>query len=170
MYTDPSGNFAISIGALIAIIVAILSVAVTAQDIYYLNSDDFGLTNVTEGAESIEIENSYHIITPWMKFGYSFYLNHFNESTKDIIKGTTMGMQYEWMLHNVAYRLGFGGDPAKNVNIGVSIFADGKSHPLREENGNISPEGIMSLAMRITYVGFSDPLSCIWDLIVNGGF
>ena len=38
-----------------------------------------------------------------MQFGYSFYLNHFNDATKDIIQGTNSGMQQEWDLHNVAY-------------------------------------------------------------------
>ena len=43
--------------------------------------------------ENIKIVNSYKIKTPWAQWGYSFYLNHINPSTKDIIKGSTAGMQ-----------------------------------------------------------------------------
>ena len=37
-----------------------------------------------------------------MRYGYSFYLNHFNPNTKDVIQGSTAGVQFEWELHNYA--------------------------------------------------------------------
>ena len=105
-----------------------------------------------------------------MRYGYSFYLNHFNPNTKDVINGSSFGVQFEWALHNYAAWLGIGGDNAKHLDVGKSIFADGKSHPLIDKDGNISSTGVMSLGMRILYIISSNPVYWIWDLIVNGGF
>ena len=78
-----------------------------------------------------------------MQYGYSFYLNHFNDETKDIIQGTTIGAQREWLWHNWAYYglsiatpitewLGWNGlsatleelsSAAKNVDLGFNVFA-----------------------------------------------
>ena len=122
------------------------------------------------GDNNVHIENSYKLLTPWMIYGYSFYLNHINPDTKDIIKGNTIGVQFEWELHNVAAHLGIGGNSAKHLDVGISIFADGKTHPLRDEYGKITDEGVMSLAMRALYILLFGPIVWIWDLIVNGGF
>ncbi len=105
-----------------------------------------------------------------MRYSYSFYLIHFNPSTKDVIQGSTAGVQFEWELHNYAAWVGIGGDLAKHLDVGKSIFTDGKAHPLKDEKGNITYEGIMSLGMRIGNIILGNPLYWIWDLIVNGGF
>ena len=97
-------------------------------------------------------------------------MNHFNPNTKDVIQGSTAGVQFEWELHNYAAWLGIGGDLSKHLDVGKSIFADGKTHPLIDKDGNISPIGVMSLGMRITYIMSGNPIYLIWDLIVNGGF
>lgn len=97
-------------------------------------------------------------------------MNHFNPNTKDVIQGSTAGVQFELELHNYAAWLGIGGDSAKHLDVGKSIFADGKTHPLRDEYGNITETGGMSLAMRALYILLFGPIVWIWDLIVNGGF
>jgi len=56
---------------------------------------------VTE--DGIVIGNSRFIITPGAQFLLSFYLNHINPNTRDIIKGTTAGVQGEWEAHNWGY-------------------------------------------------------------------
>ena len=121
-------------------------------------------------SENVHIKNSYKILTPWMRYGYSFHLNHFTPNTKDVIQGSTAGVQFEWELHNYAAWVGIGGDSAKHLDVGKSIFADGKTHPLRDEHGNITTTGLMSLGMRIVYICLGNPIYWIWDLIVNGGF
>lgn len=95
-------------------------------------------------------------------------MNHINPETKDIILGRTIGLQFEWYLHNLAAL--FGEENAKDLDVGKSIFADGKSHPLKNDEGKITKEGVMSLVMRIGYILFVNPVYWIWDLIVNGGF
>ena len=74
-------------------------------------------------------------IKNYEKLGYAIYLNYFREDTKDVIKGTSIGMQYEWMCHNIAfYGLSFAQlfganveaekGQAQDVNVGATIFAD----------------------------------------------
>lgn len=121
-------------------------------------------------SENAHIKNSYKILTPWMRYGYSFYLNHFNTNTKDVIQGSTAGVQFEWQLHNYAAWLGIGGDLAKHLDVGKSIFADGKTHPLRDEYGNITATGIMSIGMRYVYTIITPPIIWICEMINNGGF
>ena len=169
MYTDPNGDFAIE--GIIAIIIVVVAVAATANDIYqiFFRNDKFkdnGALNVSASDDNVHIKNSYKILTPWMRYGYSFYLNHFNKTTKDVIQGSTYGIQYEWELHNYAAWIGFG-DSAKHLDVGKTIFSDGKAHPLIQDK-EISPIGLMSLAMRITYM--LNPIYGISDLIINGGF
>ena len=135
--------------------------AATASDINLLvsgNSDrNEGVYYTITGEESIQIVNSYKIKTPWVQWGYSFYLNHINPGTKDIIKGSTMGMQYEWVLHNLAYFLGINRSSSASVDLGQSIFAD--------EHG-----GFMGNAMKLSYIRLFPPFYWIWDLIANGGY
>ena len=133
----------------------------TANDINLLvkenthhGKDDVYYTIVNN--EDIRIENSYKIKTPWVQWGYSFYLNHINPSTKDIIKGSTAGMQYEWFLHNVAYSLGIERESSKDVDLGASIFAD-------------SHNNTMGYGMKISYIVLFNPIYWIWDLIASGG-
>ena len=59
---------------------------------------------------------------------------------------------------------------AKHLDVGKSIFADGKTHPLKNKDKNITKEGVMSLVMRMVYIMSGNPIYWIWDLIVNGGF
>ena len=143
---DPNGDIAIS--TIIGIIIGVGAIAATANDAYQIASGDVYVDTRKTNAENVHIENSYKIISPWMRYGYSFYLNHFNADTKDVIQGSTAGTQFEWDLHNYAAWLGVGGDSAKHLDVGKTIFSDGKYHPLRDENGNISPTGVMSLGMR----------------------
>ena len=153
------GNFGIL--TIIGIILGIGALATTANDIYQIASGNVYVDMNKTNSENVHIENSYKILTPWMRYGYSFYLNHFNPNTKDVIRGSTAGVQFEWELHNYAAWLGIGGDSAKHLDVGKSIFADGKTHPLRDEYGNLTATGVMSLGMRyfifglvILYIGF----------------
>ena len=159
---DPTGHFGIIIG--------VVALAATANDIYQIASGNVYVDMNKTNSENVHIENSYKILTPWMRYGYSYYLNHFNPNTKDVIQGSTAGVQFEWELHNYAAWLGIGGDSAKHLDVGKSIFVDGKSHPLIDKDGNISSTGVMSLGMRILYIMSSNPIYWIRDLIVNGGF
>ena len=143
--------------------------AATANDIYQIARDDGKGLEVSGSGDNVHIENSYKILTPWMRYGYSFYLNHFNPNTKDVIQGSTAGVQFEWELHNYAAWLGFGGEPAKHLDVGKTIFADGEAHPLRDKDGDITKEGVMSLGMRIGYILSGNPIYWIPDLIINGG-
>ena len=116
------------------------------NDVYYTIVDN----------KSIRIKNSYKIKTPWVQWGYSFYLNHINPSTKDIIKGSTAGMQYEWFLHNVAYSLRIERGSSKDVDLDASIFADPHNNT-------------MGYGMKISYMLLFNPIYWIWDLIASGG-
>ena len=165
---DPTGHIAIS--TIIGIILGIGALVATANDIYQIASGDVYVDMNKTNSDNVHIENSYKILTPWMRYGYSFYLNHLNPNTKDVIQGSTAGVQFEWELHNYAAWLGIGGDSAKHLDVGKSIFADGKTHPLRDEHGNITATGVMSSVMRIVYIRFGNPMFWIPDLIVNGGF
>ena len=166
MYVDPSGRL---FGMIFAIIVITALLLATANDIYQIKNN-VKVSVTGENLDAVHIKDSYKILTPWMRYAYGFYLNHFNSKTKDIIQGSTAGVQFEWELHNLAAWLGIGGDSAKEVDIGKSIFADGKAHPLKDEYGNITSEGVMSIIMRIGYILSGNPVYWIWDLKVNGGF
>ena len=148
--------------------------AATANDIYQTASGNVYVDMNKTNSENVHIENSYKILTPWMRYGYSFYLNHFNHNTKDVIQGSTAGVQFEWELHNYAAWLGIVGYSAKHLDVGKSIFADGETHPLRDEHGNITATGVMSLGMRTVYIIsgiiLGSPVYWVGDLIVNGGF
>ena len=62
-----------------------------------------------------------------------------------------------------------GGENAKHLDVGKTIFADGEDYPLRNKDGEITKEGVMSLAMRVLYF-IINPIGAIWDLYINGGF
>lgn len=102
--------------------------------------------------DNVHIENSYKIVTPWIRYGYSFYLNHINSDTKNVIKGSSLGVSFEWESHNLAALFGFGGEAAENLDVGATIFSDLKIHPLRDENGKLSKTGIASVGMVTMYV------------------
>ena len=80
MYTDPNGDFAIA--GIIAIIVAVVAVAATANDIYQIARGNVYVEDKKTTSSNVHIENSYKILTPWMRYGYSFHLNHFNKKNK----------------------------------------------------------------------------------------
>ena len=54
-----------------------------------------GKISVSGDKENVHIDNLYKIVTPWVQFGYSFYLNHVNKKTKNAIKCTTFGVSFE---------------------------------------------------------------------------
>ena len=159
MYTDSNGEF---IGWIIAAIIAV-AVAATVNDIYQIINN----VKVESAQNTITIKNSYRLLTPWMQYGYSIYLNYFNKDTRDIIKGTSIGMQFEWELHNIAFYgfsiakiIGFdnnsisdGINSAKEVDIGKTIFADN--------------HGKSSTVMKIAYISRGVPWWLI-DLGING--
>lgn len=108
------------------------------KDIYQLIRDDDERVTTTKeeynGKTNIKINNSASIITPAVKFAYSFYLNHFSEY-RDDIKGSTAGMVFEWEVHNGAYyglqvanAVGFDVssliESAKSVDLGRTIYDD----------------------------------------------
>ena len=95
MFTDETGESVV--GGLIAIGL----IFVTVLDIVWIASDVVKVEPTENG--TIAIENSQSIVTPWVQWGYSFYLNHIRSDTKNIIKGTTSGVQGEWAAHNLAY-------------------------------------------------------------------
>ena len=135
--------------------VGAFALATTIQDvvqIYTLNNIGF-----SSNGDEVTIKNSYKILSPWMQYAYSIYLNHFNPTTKDIIKGSSVGMQYEWFLHNTAYYLGIEKEHAADVSLGRSIFSD-------------NHRGLFGNLMKISYILQFGPLFWIWDLIANGGY
>ena len=176
--TDPSGKFfanilintIANIGATIAAISEVS--ALTVHDIYQIfRNDENGVVLSKNNDGSIKIKNSASISTPWMQFGYSFYVNHFSEYQDDI-RGSTVGMAFEWFVHNVAYvaystidSFGLGSifgmssddlqgkmDQARDVDIGATIYADN--------------HGGWSNAMQITY-GILFPIPSISDRIIQ---
>jgi len=166
MCTDNLGEFP---WLAVAIVFAVVAVAATINDIYQIASGNVSVilpsnessdSDESEGSvpDNVQIENSYKILTPWMQLGYSVYLNHFNNESKSIIDGTSAGVQFEWMMHNLAY-IGFTviGDEenkvkAGHVDLGRTIFSD--------------EHGTASVLMWIGYC-ILNPRAAIVDLIVD---
>ena len=118
MNYDSDGNVSeLLISALIGLV--ILAVGLTVHDVANLSNVEIINTN-----DNVKIKGSHNIVTPWMQWIYGFYLNHINNDTKDIIKGTTFGIQYEWFVHNIAYYVGFKQSRADPVDIGASIYSN----------------------------------------------
>jgi hypothetical protein len=70
------------------------AVAATTNDIYQLvRNDSEEKIKTFATVDNVHVENSYKIVTPWMRYGYSFYLNHINSDTRDVIKGSTLGVR-----------------------------------------------------------------------------
>ncbi len=99
--------------------VAIIAAIYTVRDIL-----NWSKINAVGDKDSgiVTIHGSHNLITPWMQWIYSFYLNHINRETRDIIKGSTIGVQYEWFVHNFAYYIGFKQLRADPVEIGKTIY------------------------------------------------
>lgn len=156
---DPNGHF--GIWAIIGIVVGLVAVAATANDIYQIASGNVKtVVDKDSGKANVHVENSYKVLTPWMQIGYSFYLNHINPETKDVIKGSSFGVETEWMLHNIAYYFAtaFGAteysEPAKSVDVGKTIFSD-RGH------------GLLSTGMHLYYL-IKHPIIGILELIFVG--
>ena len=164
---DPTGHFFISLPILIKAFVAVVAAAATINDIYQFASGNVSAnttssTDEGDATDNVRINDSYKILTPWMQYGYSFYLNHFNTETKNTIDGTTTGVVYEWMAHNLAYAgasiLGIDKykASAQSVDVGKTLFGD--------RHG-----GLIEHGMKIPYIVLN-PVTAVIDLIVNGGY
>jgi len=160
---DPSGEIAIS--TLITLIVGIIAVAATINDINQISGlklERISSTDNGDTEDNVGIINSYKILTPWVQYGYGFYLNYINEQTRDIIDGTTVGVTYEWMLHNIAYAgasiLGLDSfkASAESVDIGKTVFDD-------------SHKGFIEHALKTPYIVLF-PITAVIDLFINGGY
>lgn len=116
---DPNGNSFVTF--LFATFIVFL-VAATINDVYQIVSGNVHVNSENSNFENVQVSNSYKLLTPWMRYGYSIYLNYFNPDTKDVIKGSSIGVQFEWELHNYAAWLGIGGDSAKDLDVGTTIF------------------------------------------------
>jgi len=163
---DPNGTFA----WLFVVIVAIALVATVHDVVVLTESDNENSVKAEvkeyENGSGVQVANSRRILTPWVQWGYAFYLNHIDENTKDIIQGSTDGVQVEWMLHNIAYygcsfwQFITGAnctdiiDSAASVDVGKTIFADNHD---------------WSLGMKIPYL-ITGGVRGIIDLCINGGF
>lgn len=172
MNVDYNGHFSIFalVFTIVKVVTLIVAVAATINDIYQItrgNEDGEGI-KVETNDDGVKIENSYKIVTPWMRYGYSFYLNHFNRDTRDIIQGSTPGVQFEWELHNYAYiysKITKNEDyinRSKTLDLDKTIFADNHS--------DIDYVGTLSHIMKTSYMLVVNPIYWIYDLIVNGGY
>ena len=164
MNVDPTGTF---FEWIVLGIIAVVAIVATVNDIIQIvNSTESGVLTTVEN-NNVHINNSHKILTPWVQFGYSFYLNHIKDDTKDIIKGSSVGVQFEWELHNIAYygldvvdtiidsfdihvsELDKYKNQATSVDIGPTIYHDNHS---------------FSVFMFIVY-NFTYPLSGLYDLL-----
>ena len=161
MYKDPNGEF---LSPIISILGTIGAIVNTVNDIKTSHTIDGDHVFVNQ---NVKIEGSNSITTPWVIYGYSFYLNHFREDTKNVIQGRTFGLSYEWALHNFAALLGIGGKQATSLDVGASIFADGRDHNFEKSRPEVA---LMSIAMRASYMIITSPLIWIRDMRINGGF
>ena len=122
---------------------------------YYINLNKNG---------NVNIEDSYKIVTPWVQFGYSFYLNHINKKTRNVIKGTTFGVQFELMAHNISFYYGkiFRKKDivkkSRSADIGSTIFDDYDSDADETRK-------IFSGLMIGVYILTSPLLATIFDLV-----
>ena len=148
-YADPEGTFGLLSFIVAAVVVA--AVAATVSDIVQIATGNVN-AEVTSN-KNVKINNSYRIITPWAQYGYAFYLNHINNETKDIIKGTSMGVQFEWMCHNAAYYMGIKREQTKSLDVGETIFSDARSR-LSSNSSKIDSDVLASIAMDIAYFSF----------------
>ena len=131
-------------GELWGIVVGVVcGIIATINDIYQLARNDEKKVTATKTAEgkSVQVSNSIMIITPWVKMGYSIYLNYFSEY-KDYFTGSSTGMVFEWVVHNVGFhgfsiiektKLVFNQDTTtvtkhkescRNVDLGPTIYHD----------------------------------------------
>ena len=169
---DPNGNWDWGVFWTVVGFVVGSSSGIPGMEIYgaVIGNDAYQISEIQNNfderviidEDSVEIVDSYKVISSVMKLGYAIYLNHFNSSTKDVIRGSSIGLEYEWYLHNIMFYLTFGkSQSARSVSVGRSIFSDNHS-------GGIY--GIASNVMKVSYMMLHNPFFWIWDLIANGGY
>ena len=139
---------------IICLVVIVVAAVLTVHDLKQIQDGEITISVDMEN-ESVEVENSNKIITPWVQAFIAYNLNYVIPETKDIIQGSTFGVVNEWSVHNAANWLGIYEEQTANVNIGKTIYSDAKSHPLFED-GKLSKEGIASIAMT-SYHGLVTP-------------
>ena len=169
---DPGGHFALSFALVLKVVLIVaagMATAATVHDIVQIGREtvDVPEENISskdkgDKTDDVKINNSYRIFTPWVQYGYCFWLNHINKNTKDVIDGTSIGMTFEWSLHNVAY-VGSSligdqatADSAKDVNLGKTIFSDNHG-------------GFIEYGMKHAYM-FLYPFGAMYDYYINGGY
>ena len=168
-YTDPTGHGIITVLCVIFGIVALgTMVELTKKDIDALSTLEI---TVDESGSNVHIENSNQIKTPWVKFGYCIYVNHFNEQTRNVIKGSTSGLYFEWELHNIASFLKIGSTgAADNLDVGNTIFSDLDTHPIVDGNGDFQLSGVMSMGMVCAYMFLYPAEIWVLDLFIERGW
>ena len=91
---------------------------------------DIGVDKEGINETNVHIKNSHKIHTPWVRLAYAYYLNHINSDTKDVFRGSSFGIEFEWFCHNSAYiYYSFKGDKMKanaaaEADIGPYIYCD----------------------------------------------
>lgn len=58
---------------------------------------------VVDNTNNVKIYGSHFLINPFDQWFYAFRLNYLEEKTKNVICGSTIGLQYEILVHNVWY-------------------------------------------------------------------
>ena len=131
---------------------------------------------ITEPSRDRLLPNRYKILrTPWVRLDYSAYINHTGE-TKDVIKGTSVGVAYEWTVHNVGYEAASGlakvgevfdnDTPISNsvidrcdpVDLDATVFAD--------TGDFLSARWFASEAMKVGYA-LTSPMAAIVDYVIK---
>ena len=159
---DNDGHFGLLIAALI-----VIGVAATANDVYQICRDDGEGVSIERAEYEIEIKNSSKVVTPWMQLGYSIYANYFSPY-KEEIKGSSAGVTFEWMSHNVAHyatsaakvvsdseKVKEINDRTKSTGVGKTIYSDVKS-------GHDKATPIM-----LTLYATFSPISALIDLFIE---
>lgn len=164
MYVDPTGHF----------VLLALVIAATVNDIYQLTrSDEEERVSAKRNGNSVEVSNSHKILTPWVKWGYGFYLNHVNDETKDVIQGTTSGLVGEWEAHNLAY---YG---LSALNVGLSLIDESvpdipklmdRASPLNLEGTVFDNDEPIIKAGLVIYNVITRPVATVIDFLVHIGW
>ena len=116
--------------------------------------------DVNSSGGEVTVTNSHEIDNALVMYGYSVYLNHINEDTKDIIKGSSWGVTYEWALHNLSYDVGelFGieslVESGKNLSVGATVYND-------YDGSDWGKRKAMSVVMKIGYVIVGNPVDLL---------
>ena len=153
---DPDGTIVewIILGLIAAAAVACITIndVITIKE--YENQEN---SKMQVDEKNVKIGNSFKMVSPWMIIGYSIYLNYFKDETKDVFKGSSSAIAYEWMAHNIGAFF-FGKQNLYDADIGPTIFNDLDA---RKEKGN-KLEIAASIAMCVSYAIFS-PFTAIFD-------